>query len=231
MMNTSKLFSAVLIIVSALTITSCAPAIKTTGSWVNKEKFPAEPIKSVFVVAFTDNMDVRLHLENNIAEAAEKKGLKAYKSTEIIGTVEMKYVAPVRDVFMKKLQDLNCETVFTVALINATSETRYVPGSTAPYSPYAYGSYAGYGGYGAYGGPYGGFGGYYGYAVNIVSTPGYYETNKEYFIEAKLFDIKSDELLLSIQSTAKNPGEISKASKEYTATLMEEIKKMSRKMK
>jgi len=230
-MNKSNLFSAVLIIVSSLTITSCTPAIKTTGSWVNKEKLPAEPIKSVFVVAFTDNMDVRLHLENNVAAAAEKKGLKAYKSTEIIGTVEIKYIAPVRDVFLKKLQDLNCETVFTIALINATSETKYIPGSTAPYSPYAYGSYGGYGGYGAYGGPYGGFGGYYGYAVSTVSTPGYYTTDNEYFLEAKLFDIKTDELLFSIQSKAKNPGEISKASKEYTETLMEEIKKMQRKMK
>lgn len=230
-MNKSNLFAALVIIGSSLTILSCTPAIKTTGSWVNKEKFPAEPIKSVFVVAFTDNMDVRLHLENNIAEAAAKKGMKAYKSTEIIGTVEMKHVAPVRDVFLKKLQDLNCETVLTVALINATSETKYIPGSTASYSPYAYSSYGGYGGYGAYGGPYGGFGGYYGYAVSTVSTPGYYTTDKEYFIEAKLFDIKSDELLFSIQSTAKNPGEISKSSKEYTETLMEEIKKMRRKMK
>ena len=230
-MNKSKLFAALIIIGSPFIILSCSPAIKTTGSWVNKEKLPGEPIKSVFVVAFTDNMDVRLHLEKNIAEAAEKKGMKAYKSTEIIGTVEMKYVAPVRDVFLKKLEDLNCETVFTVALINAVSETRYVPGSTASYSPYAYSSYGGYGGYGAYGGPYGGFGGYYGYAVSTVSTPGYYTTDKEYFIEAKLFDIKSDELLLSIQSTAKNPGDISKSSKEYTETLMEEIKKMRRKMK
>ena len=225
-MNKSKSFSALLIIMSSLTIISCSPAIKATGSWVNREKIPPEPIKSVFVVAFTDNMDVRLHLENNIAEAAEKKGLKAYKSTEIIGTVEMKYVAPVKDVFLKKLHDLNCESIFTVALVNAVSETKYVPGTTASYLPYSYGAYGGYGGYGAYGGPYGGFGGYYGYAVSTVSTPGYYVTDNKYFIEAKLFDIKSDELLLSIQSKATNPAEIAKSSKEYTKSLMEEIEKL-----
>jgi hypothetical protein len=220
-MNKSKVFSALLIIVSFLTITSCSPAIKTTGSWVNREKIPEEPIKSVFVIAFTDNMDVRLHLEENIAEAAKKKGMKAYKSTDIIGTVEMKYVAPVRDVFLKKLHDLNCEAIFTVALVNATSETKYIPGTT----PYSYSAYGSYGGYGAYG-PYGGFGGYYGYAISTVSTPGYYETDNEYFIEAKLFDIKTDDLLLSIQSKAKNPAEIAKAAKQYTETLMEEIKSM-----
>jgi hypothetical protein len=224
-MNKSKLFSALLIIGSSLTITSCGPTIKTTGSWVNREKIPAEPIKSVFVVAFTDNMDVRLHLEENIAEAAKKKGLKAYKSTDIIGTVEMKYVAPVKDVFLKKLHDLNCEAIFTVALVDAVSETKYVPGTTASYSPYAYGAYGGYSGYGAYG-PYGGFGGYYGYAISTVSTPGYYQTDNEYFIEAKLFDVKTDDLLLSIQSKAKNPAEIAKASKQYTESLMEEIKRM-----
>jgi hypothetical protein len=229
-MNKMKLFSALLIIATTLTVLSCSgPTIRTTTSWVNKDKMPAGPIKSVFIIAFTDNREARVNLENNLAEAAEKKGIKAYKSIAVIGPVDMKEIAPVKEVFMKKLEDLNCETIFTVALVRSTSETKYVPGYTSNYSPYYYGNYASNVGYGNYG-PYGGFGGYYGFCVGNLSSPGYYSTNNKYFIEAKLFDLKSDTLLLSIQSKATNPGRIEKSSKQYTETLMEEFKNLRKRM-
>ena len=227
-MKKAILFS-LLVCTLSLTINSCEPAIKTTGVWVNREKLPAQPVKSVFIIAFTDNMEVRSRLENEIADAAEKKGLKAYKSIVVIGPVDIKQIAPVKDVFMKKLKDLDCETIFTVALIDATSDTKYVSGATM-YTPYAYGSYGGYGGYGAYG-PYGGFGGYYGYAVSTMSTPGYYKTDNKYFLEAKMFDLKTEELLFSIQTKAENPKAIKESSKEYTQTLMDEIKEIRTKKK
>ena len=225
-MKNVKLFFAILAIALSFTIISCKPSISTTGSWVNREKLPPTPIKSVFIIAFTDNIKIRSSLETDLAAAAEKKGLKAYRSLDIIGPVNIKEMAPVKDVFVKKLKALNCETVFTVALVNDLSETRYVPASSVTYSPYGYGAYGGYGGYGAYG-MYGGFGGYYGYMVTTMSSPGYYTTDKKYFIEGKLFDLNSGEVLLSIQSKAHNPPDIEKSSKKYTETLMEEVKRLN----
>ena len=225
-MKNTKLLLAALTITSSLSIISCGPSIKTTGYWVNREKQPAEPLKSVFIIAFTDNMQLRAQLENDLAAAAVKRGLIAYKSIELVGPVDIKLIAPVKDVFLKKLNDLNCESIFTVALVNQISETKYVQGSNYSYSPYAYGAYGGYGGYGAYG-TYGGFGGYYGYAVSTLSTPGYYTTDNKYFIEGKLFDLKTDEVLFSIQSRTTNPSGIEKSSKEYTEILMENIKEMN----
>ena len=228
-MNKAKLFLVLLATTFSIIIYSCKPSsyIKTTAAWVNKEKVPPEPIKSVFIIAFTDDINVRSHLEDDIAAAAEKKGIKAYKSLEIIGPVELKLVAPVKDVFLKKLQDLNCETVFTVALVDYKSETRYIPPTTSPgaYSPYSYSPYVQYSGYGA-ASPYGGFGGYYGFAIGNLSTPGYYSTTSKYFLEAKLFNLKNDDLLLSIQSMAKNPKAIEKSSRQYVETVMETIKDM-----
>ena len=227
-MNKAKSFSVLLTFILSLTIISCGPSIKTTGSWVNREKLPAEPVKSVFIIAFTDNIEVRGYLEEDLALAAQKKGLKTFKSIDVIGPVEIKYIAPVKDVFMKKLQALNCETIFTVALINSESETKYVPGTTVSvgYSPYSYGSYGGYGGYGPHS-AYGGFGGYYGYAVSTMGSPGYYKTDSKYFIEAKMFDLKTEELLFSIQTEANNPATIEKSSKEYTQAVMNEIKRLN----
>ena len=174
-----KIFLGFFVLASYSLFISCRTAneIKTTAAWVNREKLPPEPIKSVFVIAFTDNPEVRVQLEDDVAAAAAKKGIKAYKSLDIIGPVELNQVAPVKDVFIKKLKDLNCETVYTIALVDAKSETHYTPPTNAPgvYTPYSYAPYMQYSGYsaaaGGYG-PYGGFGGYYGFAIGNLSTPG-----------------------------------------------------------
>jgi len=223
-MNKTKLLLALVCVILSFPIVSCKPSssIRTTALWVNKEKLPAEPVKSVFIIAFTDNMDVRSYLERDLAAAAQKRGLKAYKSLDIIGPVDIKSIAPVKDVFIKKLHDLNCETVLTVALVHATSETKYHPASSTAYSPYPYGSYAGYGGFAPYG-AYGGFGGYYGYAVSTMETPGYYTTTSKYFVEANLFDLKTDETLFSTQTKVTNPSTIEKASKQFTDLFVDEV--------
>jgi hypothetical protein len=219
-----------LAIISLVIMIACGPSmkIKTVGAWVNREKVPPEPIKSVFIIAFTDNPQVRVQLEDDVAAAAAEKGIKAYKSLDIIGPVELKHIAPVKDVFIKKLQDLNCETIFTIALIDAHSETHYTPGTgqSNVYSPYQYSPYLQYSGYSAAApaGPYGGFGGYYGFCINTMSTEGYYTTTSKYFLETKLFTVNSDETLLSIQSKVSNPKTLERASKEYTQSLMQTIR-------
>ena len=229
-MSKSKLFAILLTIILFFSIISCKPgfSIRTTTLWVNKEKLPPERIKSIFIIAFTDNLDVRANLEKDLAAAAQKRGLKAYKSLDVVGPVEIKAMAPVKDVFIKKLQDLGCEAVLTTALVHATSETKYTPSSSMTYSPYSYGTYAGYGGFAPYG-AYGGFGGYYGYAVSTMTTPGYYTTTSKYFVEAKVFDLKTDETLLSMQTKVENPETIEKASKAYTDLFVEEIKELRKK--
>src|SRR6476620_40313 len=125
-MNKSKLLVVSLSLILLSPIISCKPqmSLRTTVLWVNKEKLPAEPVKSIFIIAFTDNLDVRASLEKDLAAAAQKRGLKAYKSLDIIGPVEIKSIAPVKDVFIKKLQDLGCEAILTVALVHETSEDR-----------------------------------------------------------------------------------------------------------
>ena len=217
-MKQSRFFFTVLIIAAAVTFNSCAPAITTTASWVNREKIPAQPYKSVFIMVLTNNLEAMTYLENDLAKAAEARGLKAYKSIDELGPIGITKILPVKDVIASKLKALNCETIFIVAMLDKTSETRYVPGSTAMYMPNTYG------GYGAYG-MYGGYGGYYGYA-GAVYSPGYYTTDKTYFLQSNLYDAKTEDLLLSIQSKAENPAGIQKSSQQYTQTLMDEIQKL-----
>ncbi|HRI19814.1 MAG TPA: hypothetical protein PLA68_02620 [Panacibacter sp.] len=120
---------------------------------------------------------------------------------------------PVKEAFLKKVSDLGCETIFTVALVDKQSETRYNPGSSSIYAPYPMYGY------------YGRFGGYYGYS-SMMYSPGYYSTDKTYFLESNLYDAKTEELLLSIQSKAENPPAIQKSSKLYTESLIKELESL-----
>ena len=88
-MNKSKLLVVSLSLILSYLIISCKPqmSLKTTVLWVNKEKLPAEPVKSIFIIAFTDNLDVRASLEKDLAAAAQKRGLKAQPGS--IGTVDI----------------------------------------------------------------------------------------------------------------------------------------------
>ena len=224
-MKSSVLYILVLSVLTSLSLSTCGPTVKVTASWVNREKIPVEPYKSMFIIALIENLDAKQLYENELAKAAEARGLKVYKSIEAFGPVGIKDIAPHKKYFDQKLKDLNCETIFTLALVDAQSETRYVPGSTTMYAPYGYSGYGGYGGFSGYG-AYGGFGGYYGYSTAVMASPGYYTTDKTYFLEANLFDVKTEEILLSIQSKAENPGSLEKSSKEYTQTLMDEVKKL-----
>ena len=162
MKQTVSLLSMV-IVAETISVTSCSPAIRTVSSWVNKEKIQP-PYKSVFIAVLTPNLNTKTTLENDLATAAAARGLKAYKSGDAFGPISSKENLPVKDAFLKKVNDLGCQTILTVALVDQHSETKYIPGSSAMYTPYSYGGYGGYG-------MYGGFGGYYAYSSTIMYIP------------------------------------------------------------
>lgn len=213
-MNQPRFLATMCFISAALLISSCSPSIKTTASWVNKERTTApKQYKSVFIVVLTENLGTKTILENDLATAATAHGFKAYKSMESFGPITGKESLPVKEAFLKKVNDLGCESIFTVALIDKQSETRYNPGTTTIYAPYPRFGY------------YGMFGGYYGYSSAMYS-PGYYSTDKTYFLESNLYDARTEELLLSVQSKADNPPAIQKSSKIYTESLIKELESL-----
>lgn len=212
-MNHSRSLLSMLVIAAFVSLYSCAPSIKTTASWLNKEIEVQQPRNSVFIMVLTENLETKTILENDLAQAAALQGINAHKSMEAFGPVTGKESLPVKEAILQKITDLNCDAIFTVSLVDKQSETRYVPGSTTIYAPYPHYGY------------YGRFGGYYGYASGFYS-PGYYQTDKTYFIEANLYDAKNETLLASIQSKADNPPSIQKSSKLYTQSLIKEMQEL-----
>jgi hypothetical protein len=186
--------------------------MRVMATWVNKEKVQALPKgqHTIFIFVMTQNFEAKTALENDLANAARAKGLKVYTSLDVFGPILTKANRPYKDAMLATIRGLGCDAIFTVALVDQESQTRYVQGTgvSGAFSPYA--------GYGFT------YAGYYDYATEFY-TPGYYTTDKTYFIESNLFDAKTEEMLISMQSKVENPPEIEKASKQYTAILVQEL--------
>jgi hypothetical protein len=166
----------------------------------------------VFIAALVQNNGYRSTIENELAAAATARGLQVVKSMDMFQPNFTKDNAPDKEAILRAVRSSGCDAIFTVTLTDKQSDTRYVPGTTT-YSPYM-----GYGGMG--------FGGFYGYTYPMMySTPGYYTTDKTYFLEGRLFDVASENMVWSAQSEAYNPTKIDKFSKDYASLLVEQMQR------
>jgi hypothetical protein len=198
------------VILLCLFVCSCSSSTKITGSWTAPNA-NANRYQSVCVVSMSRNIEVRTKLENQLAAELGRYGLKVVKSTDIF-PADFYQKLPSEDAILAKVRASGVDAILTESLINQQSETRYVPGS-AMYSPYpAYGFY-------------GGFYRYYGYWYPRIYDPGYYVTDKTYFLEANLFDAKTENLIWSAQSETMNPGSIDNFVNDYPKKLVTQLRK------
>jgi hypothetical protein len=198
----------------AVTIFSCSSSsMRIMATWVNKKDMPvAQPGKHrIFIFVMTQNYEAQVNLENDLAAAAEARGIKTVKSFDAFGPILTLDKLPKSEILLKAIRDQGCDAIFTVAVVDQKSETYYNPGTSAgvgvfvPYSGYGYG-----------------YSGYYAYSPAFYS-PGYYSTEKTYFIESNLFNANTEKMLISMQSKVVNPPTIIKASKQYTQMLVTEL--------
>ncbi|PZX51933.1 hypothetical protein [Algoriphagus chordae] len=181
-------------------VAACAPSTKITGSW-KAPQAKAGGYSNLFVTALTEQLVARQTIENDIDAILEKDGITANSSFDIIPP-GFKATPENKDQTVKAIQDAGHDAILTVALLDQTSETRYVPG-TSMYSPMGYGGF------------YGGFYGYYSYYNPIMYDPGYYATDKNYYIEMNLYDAQTQALVWSAQSETTNPTSIETFSKAF----------------
>jgi hypothetical protein len=208
----TKFKISILAFLLALTFGSCSnSSMRIMATWVNKKDMPPpQPGKhKIFIFVLTQNYEAQLNLENDLAAACDKRGILTVKSIDAFGPILTADKLPKKDVLLKAIRDLGCDAIFMVTLVDKESETHYVPEtSSGVYMPYA--------GYGYY------YTGFYAYTPSFYS-PGYYTTDKTYFIESNLFDANTEKMLMSMQSKVVNPPDIVKASKQYTQMLVTEL--------
>jgi hypothetical protein len=188
---------------------SCGPSQKVTSSWVNPEHVVgAKKYHKIFIGALVHNPSVRQHLEEDMSAAAKAKGYEVVRSIDVFGPSFTKDNAPSKDAILEKVRSQGCDLIYTVTLVDKQSEQRYVPGNNA-YSPYPmYGNR---------------FPGYYNYWSPYMYDPGYYTTDKTYFMEGELFDAGNETMIWSVQTEAYNPSNIDTFSKQLTELMQKRL--------
>lgn len=186
---------------------SCSPSVKILGSWTGPST-PAEGYSNLFVTALTDNILARQTVETDLDNLLLEKGVNAESSFDILPP-GLKSDGVDKEEVLRKIRELGTDAILTVAVLDQTNETRYVPGSTM-YSPMGYGYY-------------GRFWGYYNYYNPVMYDPGYYTTDKKYYLEANLYDAQTEELVWSSQSETTNPSSIETFSRSFSTTIINQL--------
>jgi hypothetical protein len=186
---------------------SCSPSVKILGAWTGPST-PAEGYSNIFVTALTDNILARQTVETDLDNLLMEEGVNAKSSFDILPP-GFKSSNVDKEEVLEKIRELGSDAILTVAVLDQTNETRYVPGSTM-YSPMGYGYY-------------GRFWGYYNYYNPVMYDPGYYTTDKNYYLEANLYDAATEELVWSSQSETTNPSSIETFSRSFSTTIINQL--------
>ena len=199
------------VLIFLLLVISCSSGIRVTNSWKNPTPdSPGKKYHAIFIAALTDNQYARNTFEEHLAEAAEARGYKVTRSGLVFTPTFTQKLIPTKDDIIKKVRESNADAIFTIALVSKEDLSRYVQGDVNTSPSYGW---------------YGSFGGYYGTVAGPIYTPGYYTTEKVYYLQSNLFDAQSEKILWSVRTEAYNPTDIEKFSKQYTETMIKQLER------
>jgi hypothetical protein len=217
-MKKNSFFSLLLI---TIYLVSCGPSHKITSTWVNPQFDRNKKYEKVFILVLNQDQSTKNILETDMTRAAEAKGFAVVKSSEYFTPSFGREELPSKDVIMARVQQMKCDAILTVRLVDAQKEQRYVPGmNNMMMNPMMMGPGMGMGMR-----PGMGFGGFHGGMGMMMYQPGYMVTDKTYFYEATIFDGTSEDMIWMAQSEETNkPSSFSKFSRQYSKLLADRIR-------
>ena len=189
---------------------SCGSSTKVTSSWkANGASASSSSLKKVMVVALLPQQDRNLQqsLEKGLVNRLAEKNIQAFSAYEQYGPNS---ISRNERQALNRIKKSGVDGVITIVLLDKKKERDYVPGNVMvrPYGPY-----------------YNRFWGYYSNVYDRVYTPGYYETNTNYFFESNLYSLNTDKLLYSVQSESFDPSSTQQLGKEYSKSIVDDMMK------
>lgn len=194
----------------ALLLSACGPSQKITNSWINPEAGANAPYKSIFVIVLSQTKETSFSVEDRMAAIIASRGQKVVLASSVFPPNLSISENFSREEMAAAIKRTGCDAVFVIALLDVKNEETYQPGRA--YYPMNYGTY-------------GSYYGYYNHYYPMVYSPGYYTSDKTYYIESNFYDLEQDQLLWSIQSEAYNPSSIDSWFDRYSYDLLNELKK------
>lgn len=178
-----------------MTLASCSAPQKVTNSWVNPGMSTAKKAEKVFIAVLSEDLSSKALIETELAKNLQTKGIETVTSTELFPPGMDKENVSHNQEMMQTIRNTGSEAILTIALLNVLTKERYEPGR--PYSP-VYDPFL----------FYGSFSRYYNYRYPIMHSPGYFTTDNTYFLETNLYDVASEKLLWTVQSSVFNPSSL-----------------------
>ena len=182
------------------TIYSCGPSTKIEKSWVQPgARVAPDPQNKVMVIALVKDETSRRVIEDELVKRIKTPAVASYQflTTEMIK-------AASDEALNNMITKENFTHILLMRLADIEKETSYVPGTTTGY--------------------YGGYGMYYGYGAAMYSTPGYYTTDKNYFIETTIYSVSPNKLLWTGTTKTVNPSKVNKAVNEIADVVVAKMK-------
>jgi len=191
------------LILSAVVMTilvSCGPSTKIEKSWMEPgaSVSPAASNKTLVVAMVKDETSRRV-IEDQLSK---RLGNGAVSSYTIVSTEMLKGAS--EDALKQKVTEGNFTHILLMRLADVEKETSYVPGTTTSF--------------------YGGYGRYYGYGAGMYSSPGYYQTDKNYFIETTIYSVEPNKLLWTATTKTVNPSKMNKTVNEIADVVAAKMK-------
>jgi len=209
----------IVVILAGMMLAGCSPSTELKVAWKTGEYAPKH-FQNIGILAVLKSTEARIDVENGVKEALEARGIKGTdtwviwpfaNNQEIIR--KMGYEGEkLKEIIQQKVKEAQMDALLIITLFDAFKEERYVPGKSV-----SVGIGISPGMYPAYGYPYYA---YYGYAFNTMSTPGYYVDASIYFVESNLYDIASEKLIWTGQTSTQIESSLEKEGEKFGRVLV-----------
>ena len=178
----------------------CSPSTKIVKTWKEPNAtIQKDGTDKTLVIAMVKDETSRRVIEDQLVKRIGPHAIASYSTLSNDMLKEAN-----GESFAAKIKEDQYKYVLMMRLADIEKETSYVQGTTTGY--------------------YGGYGRYYGYGAGMYSTPGYYTTDKNYFVETTVFSVEPDKLLWTGTTKTVNPSKL-----EHTVTDIADV--VSDKMK
>ena len=178
-----------------------------SGTWKNPQG--VGNYNNILVAALTSHAVPKSVIETDLVNEFKKNGVEATESIMKFPINEAKSDTQ-RYELMKKVEEQGMDAILTISLLEKETDSRYIHSSYS-YDPFAYPFYRN-------------FWGYYSYWYPYAFSPGYYVTDKTYYLETNLYDISTEELVWSAQSRTYNPVDLNSFSREFAEIIVSRMK-------
>ncbi len=196
--NKERMNPLILIVSVTITLVGCGPATQIEKSWREPGATVKKEGSKSLVLAMVKDETSRRVIEDNLVK---RIGAGAVASYTFITPDMLKQANG--NAFYDQLVKDKYTHVILIRLADIEKETSYVPGTTTGF--------------------YGGYGMYYGYGAGMYSTPGYYTTDKNYFVETAVYSVTPDKLLWTGTTKSVNPSKIEQTITEIANVVSEKM--------